>query len=170
MDCLGCYRGRSGRRRDVYEPERDHRGPEGSARALRRPAGPSAKLELVEPATYEFGTMSQLSAGKHTWEIKNVGDADLELRLGRTTCSCTVAKLKSADGRGKTEARGQTQRVDQDRRRVADEDISRRVQQGSHIGNERPRPSFRLDQRPWEGSSAGDRRSRREDQFRLRVQ
>ncbi len=60
--------------------------------------GPAAKLELSEPPTFEFGTMPQLSGGKHTWEIKNVGEVDLELTLGSTTCSCTIAKLKSSDG------------------------------------------------------------------------
>jgi hypothetical protein len=61
------------------------------------PAGPSAKLELSEPATYEVGAMPQLSGGKHTWIIKNVGEVDLELTMGETTCSCTIAKLKGAD-------------------------------------------------------------------------
>jgi hypothetical protein len=63
--------------------------------------GPSAKLELAEPATFEFGTLPQLSGGKHTWEIKNVGEVDLEITMGNTTCSCTVAKLKSAEGEAK---------------------------------------------------------------------
>ena len=65
--------------------------------APRLPVGPSAKFELVEPATFEFGTMAQLGHGKHTWEIRNTGAADLELTLGSTTCSCTVAKLKGLD-------------------------------------------------------------------------
>jgi hypothetical protein len=60
--------------------------------------GPSAKLELSEPDTFEFGTLPQLSGGKHTWEIKNVGEVDLEITMGETTCSCTVAKLKSPEG------------------------------------------------------------------------
>jgi hypothetical protein len=71
------------------------------APAAPRPTGPTAKLELGEPATFEFGTLPQLSGGKHTWEIKNVGEVDLELVLGKTTCSCTVAKLKSAEGEDK---------------------------------------------------------------------
>jgi hypothetical protein len=63
--------------------------------------GPSTKLELNEPDTFEFGTLPQLSGGKHTWEIKNVGEVDLEITMVKTTCSCTVAKLKSADGESK---------------------------------------------------------------------
>ena len=85
-----------------------------SSHVAAAPTGPAAKLELGEPATYEFGTMSQLSGGKHTWEIKNVGEVDLELTLGNTTCSCTIAKLKSADGvTDKAQARGQAPRLDE---------------------------------------------------------
>jgi len=63
--------------------------------------GPQPKVEVPGPLTYEFGTMAQLSEGRHSWEFKNVGDADLELWLESSTCSCTIAKLKSADGEGK---------------------------------------------------------------------
>ena len=45
--------------------------------------------------------MPQLSTGTHAWLFKNVGDADLELWFESSTCSCTVAKLKSADGEEK---------------------------------------------------------------------
>ena len=61
-------------------------------------AGPLPKLEIREPLTHEFGTMPQLTVGEHSWEFKNVGDADLVLWLEGSTCSCTVAKLKNADG------------------------------------------------------------------------
>ena len=59
--------------------------------------GPHPKVEVPEPLIHEFGTMSQLSTGTHTWEFKNVGDADLELWFESSTCSCTVAKLKNGD-------------------------------------------------------------------------
>jgi hypothetical protein len=64
-------------------------------------AGPSAKVEVPEPLTYEFGVMPQLSTGTHAWLFKNVGDADLELWFETSTCSCTVAKLKSENGEEK---------------------------------------------------------------------
>jgi hypothetical protein len=63
--------------------------------------GPAAKVEIPEPLIYEFGVMAQLSTGTHAWLFKNVGDADLELWFESSTCSCTVAKLKSADGEKK---------------------------------------------------------------------
>ncbi len=59
------------------------------------------KVEVPEPSTYEFGTMPQLATGTHAWEFKNLGNADLELWFESSTCSCTVAKLKSADGQEK---------------------------------------------------------------------
>ena len=65
------------------------------------PTGPQPKVEVSEPLTYEFGTMAQLSDGEHTWEIKNVGDADLVIWLDGTTCSCTTAKLYAPDGQAK---------------------------------------------------------------------
>ena len=64
-------------------------------------AGPSAKVEVPEPLIYEFGAMPQLSTGTHAWLFKNVGDADLELWFESSTCSCTVAKLKSENGEEK---------------------------------------------------------------------
>jgi len=60
--------------------------------------GPQPKVEVPEPLVYEFGTMPQLSTGQHTWEFKNRGQANLELWFLSSTCSCTVAKLKSENG------------------------------------------------------------------------
>ena len=65
------------------------------------PSGPLPKVEVPGPLTYEFGTMSQLTTGKHAWEFKNLGDADLELWFESSTCSCTVAKLKTEEGEEK---------------------------------------------------------------------
>ncbi len=60
-------------------------------------AGPHSKVEIHEPLTHEFGVMSQHDGGKHAWEIKNAGEANLELWLdGKPTCHCTVAEFESA--------------------------------------------------------------------------
>lgn len=61
------------------------------------PEGPHPRVEVPEPLTHEFGAMPQLTTGTHTWEFKNLGDADLELWFESSTCSCTVAKLKNGD-------------------------------------------------------------------------
>ena len=65
------------------------------------PEGPAPKVNVSEPLTHEFGIMPQLTTGKHAWAVKNLGDADLELWLESSTCSCTIAKLKSVDGEEK---------------------------------------------------------------------
>jgi len=60
-------------------------------------AGPHAKVEIPEALTHEFGVMSQHDGGKHGWEIKNAGEANLELWLdGKPTCHCTIAEFENA--------------------------------------------------------------------------
>ncbi len=78
------------------------------------PSGPLPKVEVPGPLTYEFGTMSQLTTGKHAWEFKNLGDADLELWFESSTCSCTVAKLKTEEGEEKKKLVVQPHEVDHD--------------------------------------------------------
>ena len=64
-------------------------------------AGPKPKVEVPEPLIHEFGSMSQLSEGTHSWEFKNIGEADLELWMESSTCSCTIAKLSTKEGQEK---------------------------------------------------------------------
>jgi Protein of unknown function (DUF1573) len=64
-------------------------------------AGPKPKVEVPEPLIHEFGSMAQLSEGTHSWEFKNIGDAELELWMESSTCSCTIAKLSSKEGEEK---------------------------------------------------------------------
>jgi hypothetical protein len=45
---------------------------------------------------YDFGLMDPMTTGTHDFEIKNVGDAPLQLKLGPTSCKCTLSGL-SAD-------------------------------------------------------------------------
>ena len=63
------------------------------------PTGLQPKLVIVEggATSFEFGIMPQRTTGKHTWLVKNEGDADLELRMESATCSCTVAKFKNGE-------------------------------------------------------------------------
>jgi hypothetical protein len=70
--------------------------------SARTPTGPQPKVEIDEALLFDFGTMSQLTTGKHTWKIKNVGEGDLELWMESSTCSCTIAKLATKDGESKT--------------------------------------------------------------------
>jgi Protein of unknown function (DUF1573) len=68
--------------------------------AVNERTGPQPKVEIAGPLIYDFGTMSQLRTDTHTWEVKNVGDADLEMWLHESTCSCTIAKLAGATAMG----------------------------------------------------------------------
>lgn len=56
--------------------------------------GPKPKAVLEEKTTFDFGTMAQQATGKHAWVVKNTGEADLELTMISSTCSCTLAKFK----------------------------------------------------------------------------
>ena len=73
--------------------------PEPSAESHERPSdGPPPKLEIVGDKAHQFNAMVVGAKGSHTWEFKNVGRGPLEVWLEETTCSCTVATLKSAEG------------------------------------------------------------------------
>jgi hypothetical protein len=59
------------------------------------PKGPQAKAVVDGKLVYEFGTLPQRTTGKHTWIVHNTGEADLELMMLSSTCSCTLAKFKN---------------------------------------------------------------------------
>jgi hypothetical protein len=53
------------------------------------PAGPWPKVEAPE-LTYTFGRMAIRSNNSHIFTIRNVGESDLQLKAGVTTCKCTT--------------------------------------------------------------------------------
>ncbi len=63
--------------------------------------GPQPKLEIGQPLVYDFGSMSRMRKGAHTWEIKNSGEGELEMWMESSSCSCTIAKLATTGGEGK---------------------------------------------------------------------
>ena len=67
-----------------------------TAHAVNESKGPQPKVEIAAPLLYEFGKMSQFRKSSHVWEVKNVGDADLEMWMESSTCSCTIAKLATS--------------------------------------------------------------------------
>ena len=69
--------------------------------AVNESTGPQPKVEIAQPLLYDFGSMSQMRKGSHTWEIKNSGDGELEMWMDHSTCSCTIAKLATKDAEGK---------------------------------------------------------------------
>ena len=80
-----------------YEPDREVPPPV----SFPEYEGARPKVKLAGQPVYDFGTMPKKSDGSHSWEIQNVGEGELHLWLDQTSCSCTVAKLrteKTADG------------------------------------------------------------------------
>jgi Protein of unknown function (DUF1573) len=55
-----------------------------------------AKVELDGETTFNFGMMSPNAKGEHVFKIRNVGTDNLTLRLGATTCACTLGELDKA--------------------------------------------------------------------------
>jgi hypothetical protein len=47
----------------------------------------------VGPETHDFGYMEQDTRNTHTFEIRNTGNAPLQLAKGSTTCKCTLSNL-----------------------------------------------------------------------------
>jgi hypothetical protein len=56
--------------------------------------GPTPKVELEGNPTHDFGTMSVQKTGTHSWVVRNLGEADLDLWMISSTCMCTFAKFK----------------------------------------------------------------------------
>lgn len=54
-----------------------------------------AKVELVGDSTFDFGMMAPGTEGEHTFIVKSVGEDDVQLRLGATTCKCTLGDLEN---------------------------------------------------------------------------
>ena len=78
-------------------------GPYGSDSQL-TPAGLSAHLQQFQPegfprvevvggADHDFGVMLRGAEGTHDFEIKNTGDAPLQLVVAGSTCKCTLGEL-----------------------------------------------------------------------------
>ena len=54
-----------------------------------------ARANVEDSTTHDFGVMSVGSQGDHTFVLRNIGTAPLTLRVGRTTCKCTLGELAS---------------------------------------------------------------------------
>ncbi|MDA9840926.1 DUF1573 domain-containing protein, partial [Rubripirellula sp.] len=52
------------------------------------------KVELIDQPSFDFGLMAPDSEGEHLFRVKNVGTGDLRLRLGASTCKCTLGDLE----------------------------------------------------------------------------
>ncbi|MEW4454076.1 DUF1573 domain-containing protein [Bremerella sp. JC817] len=55
------------------------------------------KVSVEGGTIHTFGRMELNSVGKHTFVVKNEGNAPLELTMEGTTCKCTMADMKEGD-------------------------------------------------------------------------
>jgi hypothetical protein len=55
-------------------------------------AGKFPRVQVDEPH-FQFGSMQRGSSMQHRFEVKNVGGAPLTLRVGQTTCKCTLGEV-----------------------------------------------------------------------------
>lgn len=51
------------------------------------------KIELPGGRTFDFGVMHANEEGEHVFTVKNVGEETLVLKVGASTCKCTVGEL-----------------------------------------------------------------------------
>ncbi|MDP6445152.1 MAG: DUF1573 domain-containing protein [Pirellulaceae bacterium] len=56
---------------------------------------PRPKVLVLNGEDHDFGSMEYRTTATHDFKFKNEGDADLTLKLGDTTCKCTLGKLES---------------------------------------------------------------------------
>ena len=54
---------------------------------------PTELVQVVDGAEFDFGVMDRGATMNHTFLIRNNGQRPLELRVGETTCKCTVGEL-----------------------------------------------------------------------------
>lgn len=57
-----------------------------------RAQGPHPKV-VVPESEYNFGVAMQMDKGSHVFKIKNEGTVPLKLKVGKTTCQCTIGSL-----------------------------------------------------------------------------
>ena len=53
-------------------------------------------VELIGESRFDFGVMSPGAEGEHLFKVKNVGQKELNLRIGASTCKCTVGDLNKS--------------------------------------------------------------------------
>jgi hypothetical protein len=51
----------------------------------------------VEEKVYHFGSMEQGTSLTHAFQVRNMGDSSLHIKVGTTTCKCTVGGLSAEE-------------------------------------------------------------------------
>lgn len=68
-------------------------GPQGATAA--QPSGAQPRVEVAE-MEYDFGSIESEGEYRHEFLVRNVGDAPLTLRIGDSSCRCTVLDFSQA--------------------------------------------------------------------------
>ena len=142
-----------------------------TAHAVNESKGPQPRVEIGGSLLYEFGKMSQFRKSSHVWEVKNVGNADLEMWMESSTCSCTIAKLATPpDAPAKTHVRVKPNETTPIELEWDTKQFQNEYSKGATIGTNDPaRPEIRT-QRQGSGVSAGDGLSARDDHAQRDIQ
>ncbi len=53
------------------------------------------RVEMTKGTDHNFGVMAPGEEGEYTFVVKNVGKGELKLRIGASTCKCTLGSLES---------------------------------------------------------------------------
>src|SRR3972149_5879611 len=69
-------------------------GPTASSGESAAPAGAAPRVEVAEPL-YEFGAMQRGTTKSHEFSVRNAGQSPLTLRVGSTTCKCTIGNVSN---------------------------------------------------------------------------
>src|SRR5438045_6779062 len=56
---------------------------------------PQAKVVVEGGNTFNFGMMQLGQTRSHTFVLRNIGDAPLELKAGHPSCKCTVSEFST---------------------------------------------------------------------------
>ncbi|TWT38845.1 DUF1573 domain-containing protein [Blastopirellula retiformator] len=83
----------------VPQSPTDSPSPKEDAQATKSPASPAPPQPQpkvsIEQDTFNFGAMERFEESSHVFVIKNEGDAPLQLTIGSSSCSCTIANRES---------------------------------------------------------------------------
>ena len=63
---------------------------------LPTPGANEPRVEVVDGPVFNFGSMQRGTSKAHEFILRNVGTAPLTVRVGNTSCKCTVGKVDNA--------------------------------------------------------------------------
>ncbi|MCA9174342.1 MAG: DUF1573 domain-containing protein [Planctomycetales bacterium] len=65
------------------------------------------RIIAINGSTFNFGRMQQGTKMEHAFVLKNIGDVPVEIWVGESSCTCTVASMSKTKPRGAEELPGE---------------------------------------------------------------